>query len=129
MTSKKEYIPSTSEVKILYTISLLNEKSLYPNSYGVRAILNGDLEYSSYSDIKTFGTSISFGSKFISKSIVYLIRHNYLERIYDKETNELYLKVSDKGTVFLLNYFKKHRLNLKRKKQIKKPTIVKIENK
>lgn len=53
---------TTSHFKILQTVDELNKKHLYPTSRGVNNILMGklDKETRKYTDIKTYGTLISF---------------------------------------------------------------------
>ena len=126
---KSDYIPSTSEIKILETVSYLNEKNLYPLPLGVYKILIGSSEdeYIIYHDIPTYRTLTSFSSKHISRLIMMLLRNNYLAKIYDEKTNELYLKITDKGVAFLLHYHKKHKYSFHKKTPSKKPLIVEIK--
>jgi len=126
---KKEYIPTTSDIKILETVLYLNEKNLYPLAQGVFKILSasGEPEYVIYRDIPTYGTLLSYPSKHISRLVMMLLRYGYLERKYDETTDELYLKISPKGEAFLLSYHKKHKYSFKRKNGEKKPLIVEIK--
>lgn len=124
----QKYLPSTSELKILITVEELNKDSLYPLPLGIYKILVGSEEqdYLQYQHLSTYSTLISYSSKHISKMIMMLIRYNYLEKIYDPRTNELYLKLSTKGELFLFEYRKKHKYNFKKRSEIDKPLIVKI---
>ena len=120
--------PSKTDAKILLTVSYLNEKHLYPNHVGVYKILSGveDEEVEQYKDCPTYSTLISVNTKQISRLILMLVRYKYLEKIYDKETDELYLMVSEKGKAWLFDYSRKHKINLSKKAKIKEKTIVKI---
>ena len=128
---KIEYIPSTSDIKILKTVSLLNERDLYPLALGVYKIITGsdEPEYQKYKELETYSTLISLNSKHVSRLIMMLLRKGYLENIYDENTNELYLKISDKGSKFLFDYSKKHKYSFKRKVGAEKPLIVEIKDK
>ena len=129
---KKEagvYKLCTNDLKIIETISLLNEMDLYPLAEGVFKIVNGDdsPEIALFKNFSTYKTLVSYNSKKISRLIIMLIRYKYLERIYDENTNELYLKVSDKGDRALVDYHKKHKYKFVTKKVNNKPLFVKIE--
>jgi len=123
------FIPSTSDIKIMFTIQKLNSENLYPTSHGVYKILSGSMEdeYINYREYETFATLLSYSSKHVSRLIMMLLRNKYIERIYDEKTNELYLKIGIKGEMFLLDYSKKHKYSFTKKENNKKPTIVKIE--
>ena len=126
---KSNYIPSTSEIKILETVSYLNEKGLYPLPLGVYKILIGSSEddFIIYHDLPTYRTLTSFSSKHISRLIMMLLRNNYLSKIYDEKSDELYLKIADRGVAFLLHYHKKHKYSFRKKVVSKKPLIVEIK--
>lgn len=126
---KSDYIPSTSEIKILETVSYLNEKGLYPLPLGVYKILIGSSEddFIIYHDLPTYRTLTSFSSKHISRLIMMLLRNNYLSKIYDEKSDELYLKIADRGVAFLLHYHKKHKYSFRKKVVSKKPLIVEIK--
>ena len=125
----KEFIPSTSDIKIMKTVSLLNKDNLYPLAMGVYKILSGsnEEEYKIYSYLETYSTLISPNSRHIANQIVMLLRKGYLENIYSKEHNELYLKISTKGELYLDEYTKKHRYTFKKKQIETKPLIVRIK--
>lgn len=128
---KKEagvYKLCTNDLKIVETISLLNEKDIYPLPEGVFKIVSGDPseEIDPYRELSTYKTLVSYNSKKISRLIVMLIRYKYLERIYEEKTNELYLKVSEKGLRALYDYHKKHKYKFVTKKVNSKPLFVKI---
>lgn len=129
MNSKVTYIPSTSDIKILETVEALNKKKLYPLPLGVYKILIGSVEpdFIIYSDLPTYSTLTSFSSKHISRMIMMLLRYGYLSRIYDKNTDELYLSLTEKGDLFLFDYHKKHKYSFKKKSDNKKPLIVEIK--
>ena len=129
--TKKAYIPSTTEIKILDTVKLLNDNNEYPLPLGVFKILSGstDPEFEKYQELGTYKTLTSYTSKHISRLIMMLLRNDYLYKIYDENSDELYLALSDKGQVFLFNYHKKHKYKFVRKTPNKKPLIVKINKK
>ena len=126
---KKDYQPTTSDIKILETVQLLNAKNLYPLPQGVHKILSasGEPEYIIYHDVPTYGTLLSYSSKHISRLVMMLLRYGYLERIYDQKSDELYLKLSEKGDLFLFNYHRKHKYSFKKKSGEKRPLIVEIK--
>lgn len=120
------YKLSTTDLKILETISFLNERKIYPVNEGVYKILKGDedLDLENAKEVPTYKTLVSFSSKKISNLIMMLLRHNYLEKIYDRQSDELYLKLSDKGQISLIDYHKKHKYKFKEKKVNKKPLFL-----
>ena len=129
---KKErnvYILETTDYKILETVYLLNKDNYYPLAEGVFKILTGsdDDEIEEFKDFVTYKTLVSYSSKKVSRFIVMLLRYKYLERIYDEKTDKLYLKVSPKGEMELVNYHKKHKYNFVKKKVNKTKTIIRIE--
>lgn len=126
---KKEYTPSTSDIKILDTVELLNKKDLYPLPLGVYKILSGssEPEYIIYHELSTYRTLTSYSSKHISRLIMMLLRNGYLGKIYHPESDELYLKITDKGALFLLKYHKKHKYKFQKKTPSKKPLIIEIK--
>ena len=127
--AKIEFVPSTSDIKILRTIYLLNEQNLYPLALGVYKILIGskEPEFERCRSLETFSTLISPNSRHVSKLIMMLLRNRYLENIYDENTNELYLKITEKGKVFLNDYYKKHKYSFKKKNSEPKVLIVEIK--
>lgn len=127
--SRKVFVPSTSDIKILRTVQILNSKDLYPLPLGIYKILSGsgEDEYLEYRNMPTYATLLSYSSKHVSRLIMMLCRNHYLEKVYDEKTNELYLKISGKGEMFLSQYDKKHKYSFIKKSANKKPTIIKIE--
>lgn len=120
----------TCDLKILETVSLLNKDHFYPLSEGVFLILSGDddEDIQKFNYLPTFKTLISFNQKKISRLIVMLLRYHYLERVYDPNTDKLYLKITALGETELINYHKKHKYKFTTKKVKKSPSIVKLEN-
>ena len=112
------YRLETSDYKILETISFLNEKKIYPLSEGVYKILKGDIDIDldDFMSIPTYKTLVSYSQKNISNLIMMLIRHGYLERIYDPVSDNMYLKISNKGEVEFIKYHKKHKYKFVKKK-------------
>lgn len=127
--NKNIYLPSTSDIKILITVEELNKDNLYPLPQGVFKILSasGEDEFLAYRHLSTYGTLLSYSSKHISRLIMMLVRNKYLEKIYDRNTDSLCLKISSKGTTFLLDYRKKHKYLFIKKEANKKPLIIEIK--
>lgn len=126
---KNVYILETTDYKILETVSLLNSQGYYPLPEGVFKVLTGseDDDVVSFKDLPTYKTLISYSSKKVSRYIVMLIRYKFLERIYDRKSDKLYLKLAPKGEMDLLKYRKKHKYSFQKKKVNKEPTIVKLD--
>ena len=78
-----------------------------------------------FSSLSTYKTLVSYPSKKMSRLIMMLLRYHYLERIYDEASDEMYLKVADKGTIALVNYHKKHKYKFVQKKVNHKPLFLK----
>ena len=130
MTKRNNLIVlSTTDYKILQTIFLLNKENKYPLPEGVKKILNGekDDETLQYQEYPTYMTLISYSSKKISRYILMLLRYKYLEKIYDKTTDELYLKITRLGEDELNVYLRKHHPHFKKREQVSRPTIVEIK--
>lgn len=127
--TSKELRLSVTHIKILETVSFLNEKHFYPLSHGVRKILMGeeDEETLNFKDCPTYGTLISYPSKKISRYVMMLQRYHYLNKKYDYATDKLYLEISELGVATLLKYRKKHKINYKKKVAPKETTIVHID--
>ena len=117
-----------ADIKILDTISLLNDNQFFPLPDGVYKILKGviDKETIAFMDYPTFSTLVSCKSKRISMAIMLLVRHKYLEKIYVEKEDELFLKISNFGKSFLLDYHKKHKLKYKKKEKQITRTIIHI---
>ena len=115
--------------KILDTVRYLNDKHLYPSQEGVFKILTAveDEEMKKYLDVPTFGTLISFSSKKICRFILPLLRYGYLAKIFDKETDDLYLAITLKGREASDLFHKRYKKPYPKKPKSDKPTIVKIE--
>ena len=120
--------PNITDYKILITVSELNDRGYYPLAEGVLKILSGiiDDETEEFKDLSTFQSLLSFNSKQLSRNVNMLLRYQYLKKIYDEKSDELYLKITDKGQAFLLDFKKHHRINLKKHTKKVKKTIVKL---
>ncbi len=116
--TSSNYVLSLVDIKILDTVSLLNEKNVYPLSEGVYLILKGSErnEIDEYRELPTYKTLVSFTQKKISNFIMMLLRYHYLENKYDISSDKFYLKITDKGIVYLIDYHKKHKYSYKQKK-------------
>ena len=125
----EKYTPKLIDIKILYTVNSLNELGYFPNNHGVLKILKGevDTESKAFTNLITFQTLVSYNSKKLSRIILLLVRYKYLEKKYDKNTDDLYLKISEKGKIYLQDYLSKHHPIFKKHQKINNPTIVKIE--
>lgn len=124
----EKFEPKITDIKILVTVNYLNELDLYPLVEGVLKILKGviDEETSNLTKCPTFQTLLSYNSKQISRRVMMLLRYNYLQKKYDPTSNELYLNISEKGKSFLINYYKRRKMNFCKKNKLEEPTIVKI---
>ena len=124
------YVLETSDLKILETVSLLNKEKYYPLPEGVFLILSGDddEDIEKFSYLPTFKTLVSYNQKKISRFIVMLLRYKYLERVYDPNTDKLYLKIAPLGETELVKYHKKHKYKFTTKKVKKNTCIIKLEN-
>lgn len=120
---------TVSHYKILQTIDELNKKNLYPTARGVNNILMGkrDNETKKYVDLKTFGTLISFPGRKLCSYILNMTRRDYLGYIYDKKSDAMYLRITEKGEGELLHYEKRHKNSYRRKEPHHKPEIVEIK--
>lgn len=119
---------SITHQKILDTVRFLNDNNFYPNQEGVYKILTGilDEETIPFKDINSFSTLISFNSKKVSRYILLLVRYGYLAKIYDKTTNDLYLKITFKGLEASEKFHKKYRKPYPKSTKKFKTTIAKI---
>ena len=124
----KELKRSITHIKILHTVKELNDNHLYPNQEGIYKILSGvkDEETESLMGIPTFGSLISYSSKKVCHYILALYRYGFLTKIFDRETKELYLTLTEKGDLELFTYLRKHKNGYSKKKKELKKTIVKI---
>jgi len=120
---------TVSHYKILQTIDELNKKNLYPTARGVNNILMGkrDNETKKYVDLKTYGTLISFPGRKLCSYILNMTRRDYLGYIYDKKSDAMYLRITEKGEGELLHYEKRHKNSYRRKEPHHKPEIVEIK--
>ena len=120
---------TVSHFKILQTVAELNKMHLYPTSKGVNNILMGkrDWESKKYVDLKTYGTLISFPGRKLCSYILNMARRGYLGYIYDKNTDDMYLRITEKGEGELLHYEKKHKNAYRKKEPHHKAQIVEIK--
>lgn len=120
---------TVSHYKILQTVDELNKKKLFPTARGVNNILMGklDRETRKYADIKTYATLISFPGRKLCSYILNMTRRGYLGYIYDKNTDAMYLRITEKGEGELLHYEKKHKNSYRKKEPHHKPEIVEIK--
>ena len=130
MASKRDDFKLTiSHYKILQTIDELNKRHLYPTSQGVNNILMGklDKETRQYADLKTYATLISFPGRKLCSYILNMTRRGYLGYIYDKKSDGMYLRITEKGEGELLHYEKKHKSTYRKKEPNRKAQIVEIK--
>ena len=127
MQNNNSYPVNITHIKIMMTISLLNKEQLYPNVRGVEEILNGNNDKYNYLD--TYMTLVSVKGRKLCSMITNLIRHKYLKYIYDDNSGDMYLKITDFGQSFLDNYLSKHQIKLNKKVRVSRPNIVYIKSK
>lgn len=129
MNKNRTFELTITHYKILETVYLLNKESFFPLSSGVNKILMGadDKETLPYKDYPTYGTLISLPNKKLSRIINMLERHNYLTKVYDENTDDSYLAITNLGVSYLTRYLEKRKKPYPKKKINSKPTIVKIE--
>ena len=130
MRQKRDSFKLTiSHFKILQTVEELNKNNLYPTPKGVNNILMGKLDKESrkYAELKTYGTLISFPGRKLCSYILNMTRRGYLGYIYDKNTNAMYLRITEKGEGEILHYEKKHKNSYRKKEPHHKPEIVEIK--
>ena len=130
MNKKRDTFTLTvSHFKILQTVDELNKNHLYPTARGVNNILMGklDKETRKYADIKTYGTLISFPGRKLCSYILNMTRRGYLGYIYDKNTDAMYLRITEKGIGEIMHYEKKHKNSYRKKEPHHKPEIVEIK--
>ncbi|MCR5505700.1 MAG: hypothetical protein K6F07_01740 [Bacilli bacterium] len=126
----KELKLTITHFKMLDTVLYFNKKELYPLAEGVYKIVAGivDEETVEYMNCPTFATLVSFSSKKVCRYLLMLQRYGFLRKVFDRETNELYLSITPQGKDAVEMYHRKHRLQYVKKKREVKKTIVKIEN-
>lgn len=114
--------------KILDTINELNKRHMYPLSDGVYKIVAGivDEETMDLTDLSTFGTLLSFGSKKVCRFLLALQRHGYIKKIYNQDTDKLYYATTMLGEEALRLYHKKHKRPYVKKQRSFKKTILKL---
>ena len=125
----KELKLNITYFKMLDTIDYLNQMDCFPLPEGVYKIVGGivDEETINYMDCPTFGTLVSFGSKKVCRYLLMLQRHGYIQKIFHRASNNLYLSITDKGKAALLTYHKKHKAPYIKKKREVKKTIVSVK--
>ncbi len=116
---------SLAHYKILITISELNDKEFYPTAKGVFNILTGkeDNETILFTYLRTYGTLLSIPSRRVCAYIKYLVKLDYLKEIYNKENDDLYLKITPVGDSIAQLYLHNNKkgfnkVNKKPKKEI-----------
>lgn len=114
--------------KILQTVFELNKLGYFPLNEGIYKIVTGkkDDEAMSFVNLPTYSTLISYTSKKICTLTLMLTRYKYLEKVYDRNTDDLYFKITKLGEDSLSNYLKKKANNYSKKQIVKKQTIVKM---
>ena len=120
---------TVSHYKILQTVNELNKVKKYPTAKGVNNILQGKLdpETRKYIDLKTFGTLLSYPGRRLCSYILNMVRRGYLSYIYDKNSDAMYLRLTEKGEVEVFNYERKHKNEYTKKEPHRKAQIVEIK--
>ena len=124
-----EFKLTVSHYKILQTVYELNKVHKYPTAKGINNILQGKLdpETRNYIDLKTFGTLLSYPGRRLCSYILNMVRRGYLSYIYDKNSDDMYLRLTEKGEVEVFNYERKHKGSYTKKEPHRKAQIVEIK--
>ena len=114
---KSTFRLTVSHFKILETVDELNQQHDYPTAKGVNNILSGkpDQETKKFINIKTFGTLLSFPGRKLCSYILNMVRRGYLTYVYDEKSDQMYLKITEKGQAELFTFNKKHKTSYKKK--------------
>lgn len=120
---------TVSHYKILQTVNELNKNKKYPTAKGINNILQGKLdpETRKYIDLKTFGTLLSYPGRRLCSYILNMVRRGYLSYIYDKNSDDMYLRVTEKGELEVFNFERKHKNEYTKKEPHRKAQIVEIK--
>ena len=126
---KSEFRLTVSHYKILQTVNELNKQKLYPTAKGINNILQGKLdpETRKYINLKTFGTLLSYPGRRLCSYILNMVRRGYLSYIYDKGSDDMYLRLTEKGEVEVFNFERKHKNQYTKKEPHRKAQIVEIK--
>lgn len=126
---KSEFKLTVSHYKILQTVNELNKVKKYPSAKGVNNILQGKLdpETRNYIDLKTFGTLLSYPGRRLCSYILNMVRRGYLSYIYDKKSDDMYLRITEKGEIEVFNFERKHKNEYTKKEPHRKAQIVEIK--
>ena len=126
---KSEFRLTVSHYKILQTVNELNKNKFYPTAKGINNILQGKLdpETRKYINLKTFGTLLSYPGRRLCSYILNMVRRGYLSYIYDKRSDDMYLRLTEKGEVEVFNFERKHKNQYTKKEPHRKAQIVEIK--
>ena len=124
-----EFKLTISHYKILQTVNELNKVKKYPTAKGVNNILQGKLdpETRKYIDLKTFGTLLSYPGRRLCSYILNMVRRGYLSYIYDKASDGMYLRLTEKGEIEVYNFERNHKTSYTKKEPHRKAQIVEIK--
>ena len=128
-TKKTDFRLTVSHYKILQTVNELNKDKKYPTANGINNILQGKLdpETRKYVNLKTFGTLLSYPGRRLCSYILNMVRRGYLSYIYHKESDDMYLRLTEKGEVEVFNFERKHKNEYTKKEPHRKAQIVEIK--
>ena len=126
---KSEFRLTVSHYKILQTVNELNKEKKYPTAKGINNILQGKLdpETRKYINLKTFGTLLSYPGRRLCSYILNMVRRGYLSYIYDKQSDDMYLRLTEKGEAEVFNFERKHKNQYTKKEPHRKAQIVEIK--
>ena len=124
-----EFRLTISHYKILQTVNELNKVKKYPTAKGINNILQGKLdpETRKYIELKTFGTLLSYPGRRLCSYILNMVRRGYLSYIYDKSSDDMYLRLTEKGEIEVFNFERKHKNTYTKKEPHRKAQIVEIK--
>ena len=126
---KTDFRLTVSHYKILQTVNELNKQKLYPTAKGINNILQGKLdpETRKYINLKTFGTLLSYPGRRLCSYILNMVRRDYLSYIYDKNSDDMYLRLTEKGEIEVFNFERKHKNEYTKKEPHRKAQIAEIK--
>ena len=115
----KEIKLNQTYIKVLVTLKELNELNYFPLNEGIYKILVGivDEDTQEFTNLKSFGTLLSFSSKKVCRLTMMLYRYNYISRVFDTKTKKLYFTLTKKGESAANLYLLRHKKPFAKRKR------------